>query len=378
MFTPLRFQASLAAGGLALMPFVLLQLTFPHVGKLVALGDVAAHGVDVPRAFLVAVMALATLFHFALTLGSLRGLVAWLTGGHAAVELVSDPKRSSAIFSPAISLGMTINVLLGPVVFFAPPAWATVPQLAEVALWLLVPLWAALAALTAYTCKNWVARPLAQADLNFVWLLDVFAWAMAALAGASIAAASGSATVSEVATALSTASIVVGMALYAVKGTLLLKALLQERRLPSDSLQPALFVTVPINCLFGVAAFKASRPLDLLVGTDTSGAALSALLVLFAAATLWTVGSAVAVRGWFLRAFPRPEFYPTQWGLVCLFVGLEVLALYMHASYRPHPALVWFAYASTAAATGVYALVFAKFSGLYAPRPAPVPSGPAV
>jgi hypothetical protein len=114
------------------------------------------------------------------------------------------------------------------------------------------------------------------------------------------------------------------------------------------------------------------------MGSHTSGVALAVLLALFAVAAVWTVACAFAVRAWFLRAFPRPDFYPTQWGLVCLFVGLEVLALYTHANYMPHPLLVSFAYVSTAAATGVYALVFAKFAGVYSARPVAVPSRPTV
>jgi hypothetical protein len=40
--------------------------------------------------------------------------------------------------------------------------------------------------------------------------------------------------------------------------------------------------------------------------------------------------------------------------------------------------LTSFAYASTAAATGVYALVFVKFAGMYSAKPVVVPSQPAV
>jgi hypothetical protein len=378
MFTPLRFQSSLAAGGLALMPFVLMQLTFPHAGKLITVHDVAVAGLDGGRVFLVAVMALATIFHLALTIGSARGLAIWLADHRVASEFISDPKKNSAIFSPAISLGMTINVLLGPVAFFAPSSWTAAPQLATYAFGLYVPLCATLAGLSAFAVRTWVSRPLASTDLNFVWLLDVFAWAMAALAGASIAAASGSAAVTAAAVVMTVASAAVGMTIYAVKGALLLNTLLKHLTLPADSLQPAFFVTVPINCLFGVAAFKVSRPFDHLTGTDTSGIALSALLVLFAAAAVWTVACAFAVKAWFLRAFPRPEFYPTQWGLVCLFVGLEVLALYTHTNYMPHPLWVSFAYVCTVVATGVYALVFVKFMGMYTAKSVVVPSRPTV
>jgi hypothetical protein len=55
-----------------------------------------------------------------------------------------------------------------------------------------------------------------------------------------------------------------------------------------------------------------------------------------------------------------------------------VLALNTHANYMPHPLLASFAYVSTVAATGVYALVFAKFAGMYSAKPVAVPSRPPV
>lgn len=376
MFTPLRFQASLAAGGLALMPFVLMQLTFPHAGKLMSAQDLHASGLGAGGLFLVVVMVIATLFHFALTIGSGRQLLTWLSDRQQAKAFVADPRRNSGTFSPAISLGMTVNVLLGPVAFFLPSASPGVARLATLSFLVYLPLWAALAGLSAFVLRGWMARPLLAADLNFVWLLDVFAWAMAALAGASIAAASDSVAVAALSTALAVASLGVGLVLYGAKGALLLNHLLKERAMPADPLKPALFVTVPINCLFGVAAFKVSRPLDLLVGTHTAGIALAAVLVFFAIAAAWTMACAVALRGWLLRALPRPEFYPTQWGLVCVMVGLEVLAVYTHASYVAHPLLIAFAYASTAVAAAVFAFVFAKFSGMYTASPAPAASRP--
>jgi hypothetical protein len=50
MFTPLRFQSALAAGGVALMPFVLMQFTFPHREQLININDFA-NGYDVASLF---------------------------------------------------------------------------------------------------------------------------------------------------------------------------------------------------------------------------------------------------------------------------------------------------------------------------------------
>ena len=67
MFTPLRFQSALASGGVALMPFVLMQFTFAHTDKLISINDFANRW-DVASLFLAVVMLLSTLMHFFLIL----------------------------------------------------------------------------------------------------------------------------------------------------------------------------------------------------------------------------------------------------------------------------------------------------------------------
>lgn len=370
MYTPLRFQASLAAGGLALMPFVLLQLTFPRAGTRLTVDDLARQGLDAGGVFLLTVMVAATVAHFALTLGAARGLVPWLADGKSLARFVADPRSSSALFSPVISLGMTVNVLLGPVAFLLPSASGAWPSLAASGFAAYAALWLAMAALSAIVGWSWFARPLAAADLNFGWLLDVFAWGMLALAGSGIAGAVDDPGVARLATRFTVASLGIGLVVYAVKGALLLRAQLRTRAPPPDPLKPAFFVVVPINCLFAVATFKIGAQLGGALGVHASAVRSAAVVGLFAIAAAWTVLCAVALRGWFARSLPRPDFYPTQWGLVCVLVGLDVLALYTHAHVFRSPLLVAFAYASTGVAALLYAFLLAKFTGLYSGKPA--------
>lgn len=368
MYTPLRFQAAVAAGGLALMPFVLMQLTFPHPGKLITVDDVTRRGLDGGGAFLLAVMAAATLAHFALTIGAARGMGGWLGDETSLARFVADPRSNSAVFSPVISLGMTVNVLLGPVAFFLPSASTALPSLASWGAWAYAALWMVLAGLSLIVGRTWSS--LKPADLNFVWLLDVFAWAMLALAGAGIAGTASAPGSARLAALLTAASIGIGLVLYAVKGGLLLKAQVTGRSLPADPVKPALFVVVPINCLFAVAIFKVSGHLGGALGARASTLNSAAVIGLFALASVWALLWVLALRRWFARGFPRPAFYPSQWSLVCLFVGLEVLALYTHAFYFRSPVFMGFGYVSTAVAALLFGFLLAKFTGVYSGEPA--------
>jgi hypothetical protein len=127
-FNPLRFQSALASGGVALMPFVLMQFTFPHKGTLISMNDVAGT-LDLATMFLVAIMLLSTLLHFLLIAKLSVEFVQWASNGTRLKEFLSDPAFNVGIFSPIVALGMTANVLLGPVAFFFPEFSKAVPTL---------------------------------------------------------------------------------------------------------------------------------------------------------------------------------------------------------------------------------------------------------
>lgn len=97
MFTPLRFQSALASGGVALMPFVLMQFTFAHTDKLISINDFAS-GWNVASLFLVAVMLLSTLMHFFLILKMSIEFMHWAHQGDAFKVFLSDAAINIGIF----------------------------------------------------------------------------------------------------------------------------------------------------------------------------------------------------------------------------------------------------------------------------------------
>jgi len=69
-FTPLRFQASLAAAGVALMPFLFMQFTIPHGKGFVRLQDISLASISIAhKSFLISligIMLVFTIIHFIL------------------------------------------------------------------------------------------------------------------------------------------------------------------------------------------------------------------------------------------------------------------------------------------------------------------------
>ncbi len=348
------------------MPFVLMQFTFPHTEKLISVNDMAST-LDLATMFLVAIMLLSTLLHFFLMAKLSMEFVQWVRHGDRLRAFLSDAALNVGIFSPIVALGMTVNVFLGPVAFFLPEFSKAVPTLVGYGIYPYTALFLVLMAISVILGKTWLFRDGKSVTFNYSWLLDVFAWGMVALAGSGITMAASDPVIATVASVLTLAAISIGLFIYGAKGTYLLVTQMASGATPAEPLKPAHFVVIPINCLFAISIYKVAGYTGQSLGIDISSLAFASVMILFALAFFWLSLCAFAFRDWFRHQFPRPEFYPSQWGLVCVLVGLEVLAVYSHINYYPSVLLLGFSYLSIALATAIYAFVFLKFTGVIKP-----------
>lgn len=368
-YTPLRFQSALAAGGLALMPFVLMQFTFPHQGKLISIDDLSGR-YDLASVFLLAVMLISTALHFYLIAKVSREFLRWSRTGTAMSDFLADPAMNVGIFSPIVALGMTVNVVLGPVAFFFPDFSEQVPALLGYGVYPYALLFGVLCAISVVVGRTWLFRDGKSVNFNYNWLLDVFAWGMVALAGAGVTMTATDPQVTAIGSVLTLCAISIGLFIYGIKGMYLIVAQMTHGNTPPDPLKPAHFIVVPINCLFAISIYKIAGYTKPSLGIDITPLAFASVVILFALSLFWILLCAIAFRDWFRYQFPKPEFYPAQWGLVCVLVGLEVLAIYSHVSYYPSLLFLGFSYLSIAAAAAIYGFVYLKFSGIIKPASA--------
>lgn len=366
-FTPLRFQSALASGGVALMPYVLMQFTFPRAEKLISINDFR-NGFDVAAIFLVAVMLLSTLLHFFLVIKISFELIKWIRSGDELRTFLSDPGLNVGIFSPIVALGMTANVLLGPMAFFFPDFSKDVPALVSYGIYPYAVLFLALGSISVSIAKTWLFRNGKNVIFNYNWLLDVFAWGMIALAGSGIAMAATDMQMARAASILTLIAISVGLFIYAIKGIYLLVLQISSGASLAEPLKPAHFVVVPINCLFAISIYKVAGYTNQSLGIDLSSLAFASVVILFSLSIFWIFLCSYAFRDWFIHEFTKPVFYPSQWGLVCVLVGLEVLAVYSHANYQKSIFLLGFSYSSIVLAVSIYTFVYLKFTGVIKPK----------
>lgn len=356
------------------MPFVLMQVTFPHADKLISIHDIAG-GWDAASLFLVAVMLLSTLMHFFLISKISIEFMHWAHQGDALKVFLSDAAINIGIFSPIVALGMTVNVLLGPVAFFWPEFSRAVPMLVAYGVYPYALLFLVLGAASLAVAKTWFFRDGKPVVFTFNWLLDVFAWGMVALAGAGITMAATDLHVAKVASILTLIAISMGLLMYGIKGIYLLVCQLNHGSSIAEPLKPAHFVVVPINCLFAIAIYKIAGYTGKSLGVDISSLAFVSVVILFSISIFWVLFCAVAFKDWFRYQFIKPDFYPSQWGLVCVLVGLEVLAVYSHANYFPSVLLLGFSYLSIALAVAIYSFVYLKFVGVIKATAPPLATG---
>ena len=105
-FNPLFFQASLAAGGISLMPFNFLQFAIPHGKGLIKLSDIVWTGLSgtqmVLYATLISIMFVSIAAHVFLTFVFLKGLIGWLSNKGAVADLMGDPYKNMTIFGSSL------------------------------------------------------------------------------------------------------------------------------------------------------------------------------------------------------------------------------------------------------------------------------------
>lgn len=319
-FTPVHFQTSVAAGGVALMPFVYLQFAAFHGKGPIVLSDIPWAELTMVQTILysplIGCMLLFSIIHLLFTVTFLKGLGQWLANKEEYSSFINDPKMNIGIFSPIASLSMTVNVIWGPLAFFIPKLSSTLHALMLPSLIFFVILWFALLKLEFKVLKIWLTQPVDISKLNFAWLLDVFAFGLVCLTGTGIAATATNSEIASLAAFGSLFTLIIGLFLFAIKFAYLIYLQIKAPSLPDTPLLPAYFMVIPIACLFGVSLFRIMAYLQNHFAFDVK--VLSFLLINFSyvIAIAWGVFLIYLLSDYLKNDFVKSKFSPAQWGMV--------------------------------------------------------------
>lgn len=319
-YTPLQFQASLAAGGVALMPFNYLQFAVPHGAGLIKLSDIAwaklTMGQTTMYIPLIGIMFAFTILNLLFTVIFLKNFISWLANIEEYHNFLSNPSVNVGIFVPIASLSMTANVIWGPLAFFTPQPSSNIQALMFPSLIFFGFLWFMLLRLEFKVLKIWLTQSIDINKLNFVWLLDVFAFGLVSLTGTGIAAISNSKEIASIAAFGSTFTLAIGLFLFIIKLTYLIYLQIKSNSLPQKSVLPAYFLVIPITCLFGLSFYRITMYLQTYFSIDNK--VLSYFLITFSYVITigWGVSSIYLLSDYLKKEFAKSEFSPPQWGMV--------------------------------------------------------------
>ena len=222
-------------------------------------------------------------------------------------------------------------------------------------------IWLVLIILEIKTVNTLVTRPIEVEKLNFSFLLDSFAFGMVSLAGSGIAVLSKNILIASAAAMMTLVIFFIGFLFFIAKFIILIQDQLKASRLPENSHLLLMLVVIPIVCLYGISFYK--------IGTYIKNAFLynleisSYLVIVFALvfSVIYFIFSLYLLKNYFLREFIKEGFYPSQWGIVCALVGVEVLGMYTYGNYYSMPLIYIGSYASIFIASLLYLLILIRY-----------------
>jgi hypothetical protein len=340
-FTPLVFLASLGAGGIAIMPFVLMQYTVEHGKGLITRMQLWSDGLTGLTAlyyyFLEAVMIGFVAIHLILTVYFLTKLFRWLKTQEFK-DMLHNPLKNAALLAPLISILMTMNLFIGPIRYF-------LPTLSENFQSLFLPamiFWSALFVFVLYTEIKLLGISFAKGfdinKINFGWLLHPFLLGMLTVVGTGIAAMSQSSAIADSAAFMSLVSGSMGLFLLAVKMIVIFKSHFAASELPEKQFLPSFLIVVPNITLFAISAFRFGHYLESHQGFELGAYFYLVMGVAFAFEVWYLLFGLSLLRDYFRKNHFR-DFYVTQWGFICPMVAFVVLGGFVHKIVASSPIL---------------------------------------
>jgi hypothetical protein len=319
-FTPLKFQGTLAAAGVALMPYIFLKVNIFKSDGQISLSDLSLLTNPSPEYaaawLLIAVMGGFIVIHLSLTVFFLRELIKWLATPISFQEILHNPLTNASLFSPLISLPMTMIVFFGPVSFFVPQITENMQPLMAPAFVVFCLLWLPLLILEMKAVRVFLTNQVDYRNLNFGWLLDVLALGAVSLFGSSLVDASENHLISSAAALMVFISLTVGVLVFTFKMSVLVYQQVKSATRPTVSILPAYFLFIPPMCLLGFSSFKLMMFTSKSYGVDLSMASFLTMIVSYAGAMAWFVFAVYWLREYLGKEFLSANFSPAQWGMV--------------------------------------------------------------
>lgn len=293
----------------------------PHGKGLIKLSDIpwaslttGQTSIYVP---LIGIMMVFTIINLLSIIVFLKDLMLWLGNKQEYTEFMSGPPtKAIGIFVPIASLAMTMNVILAPLSFFIPNLSANIQALMLPGLIIFGFLWLVLFKLEFTFLKTWLSQPLDVTKLNFVWLLDVFAFGLVNLTGAGLASMASNRGIASIAAFASLLALSMGSFLLVIKLAYLIYLQIKSSKLPDSAVQPAFFLVVPITCLFGISYYRIMLYLQTWFSFDVKLSSFFLITFSYVISIGWAIFTVYLLSDYYKNYFYKSDYFPTQWAMV--------------------------------------------------------------
>lgn len=340
-WSPLVFLASLGAGGIAVMPFVLMQYTIEHGKGLITRSQLWTKGFTGITAgyyySLEVIMIIFTLLHFVLTIWFGIQFFKWIKTNEFK-EVINNPLKNTAILAPLISILMTMNLFIGPIRYF-------IPMLSNNFQSLFLPamiFWSILFIFVMWLEIKLLGISFKQGfdinKINFGWLLHPFLLGMLTVIGTGLAAMSENVTIANSAAFMSLISGSMGAFLLLVKLIIVFKSHFASNGLPEKQFLPSFLIVIPNITLFAISVFRFGHFLEHHHGFEL-GAYFYLVMGISFAFEIWYMLFGLSLLKYYFKHHHFKEFYVTQWGFICPLVAFVVLGSFAYNIVLQSPIL---------------------------------------
>ncbi len=362
-FNPQTFLSALGAGGIAVAPFAFFQYAVKHPKGLV-LREHLNHGslpmpTEILYSSLEAIMVIFGILHVVLMAWLGVKLFNWIReGGHR--EMIKNPIANSVLLTPILALSMSFNLVIGTVRFFSPELHANLESLMLPAFIAWVGVLGILMWLLNKLLKSAFLNEFDINQIHFGWMLYPFTLAMHAVVGTGIAAMAKDPQVASASAILAVGELAVAGFLFLLKLFAVFQSHYTRSGLPAKQFLPGILGVVPVLTLFGISGYRLAHYLHVQHGVHSEWMGMAALAITFGFQVWYLIFALNLMSGYLKRDFFKSEYYVQQWALVCPFVALSVLSIFVYFAIAPIAILKVVSIGSLAIGVSIYSVVLVR------------------
>ncbi|AKH32823.1 hypothetical protein XF24_00490 [candidate division SR1 bacterium Aalborg_AAW-1] len=365
-FSPLVFLMALGAGGIAVIPFALMNYSVDHPKGLIALKHILPLLDSSMGWFYYILMAIMIVFgvtHIVLMIQFFIQYIRWIKTPQAQ-EYKNDPLRNAGLTAPILATAMTFNLFIGVIRFFIPVLSENLQSLMLPALIAWGILWIITMKYTLVLVKKAFSTSFDMEKITFSRLLIPFTIGMVTVVGTGIAALAKDTMIAHTAAFFSLTSLMYGIFLFITKIiTLFQKHFSDKNGLPNKHAMPGVLSVIPAMTLFGISTFRLLHYYGNQTGQHVESLTFFVIMGAFAFQTRYMLFGFTILKDYLTAEFWKKEFYLTMWGLICPLVAYAVMGSFAYNIFFKNPILYAIVILSTVLAIVMFIIISKKMTG---------------